>query len=83
VKKSRLYYPKGKMPMVVFGSGMFGKDSIHFKGHRHGVVGKIYAHLKHRASLGELCLLNIDEYFTSQVSATTCIVSLHYIDLYF
>jgi hypothetical protein len=32
------------------------------------LVGKIYSHLKHRASLGELCLLNTDEYFTSQVS---------------
>jgi hypothetical protein len=50
------------MPLVVFGTGMVGKDGVHLKGHRHGVTGKLYQHLKHREALGELCLLDINEY---------------------
>jgi transposase len=56
-----------KMPLVVFGSAMFGKDGVRIKGHRHGITDTMFKQLKHRESLGELCLLTIDEYFTSQV----------------
>jgi sortase (surface protein transpeptidase) len=67
---------KKKMPLVVFGSAMFGKDDVRIKGHRHGITNMIFKQLKHRESLGELCLLTIDEYFTSQVHQTH-ILTLH------
>jgi transposase len=58
---------KRKMSLVVFRSAMFGKDGARIKGHRHGITDMIFKQLKHRETLGELCLVTIDEYFTSQV----------------
>ncbi|GAA5812996.1 hypothetical protein MFLAVUS_006462 [Mucor flavus] len=55
-----------KMPLVVFGDGLKNKDHIKLKGHRHGLSNKIYKQLKLREGLGELLLLNINEYYTSK-----------------
>lgn len=56
------------MPLVVFGDGLKNKDHIKLKGHRHGLSNKIYKQLKLREGLGELLLLDINEYYTSKVS---------------
>ncbi|PHZ17735.1 uncharacterized protein RHIMIDRAFT_243761 [Rhizopus microsporus ATCC 52813] len=37
-------YDREKKPVVAFGSGMFGKDSIKFKGHRTGITGVLTEH---------------------------------------
>ncbi|GAA5812652.1 hypothetical protein MFLAVUS_006109 [Mucor flavus] len=55
-----------KMPLVVFGDGLKNKDHIKLKGHRHGLSNKIYKQLKLREGLGELLLLDINEYYTSK-----------------
>ncbi|CEG80616.1 hypothetical protein RMATCC62417_14921 [Rhizopus microsporus] len=55
------------MPLVVFGDGLTNKSSVRFRGLRHGVSEKIYKHLKLKEKLGELCLLDIDKFRTSQV----------------
>ncbi|KAG2233119.1 hypothetical protein INT48_005863 [Thamnidium elegans] len=55
---------KTKMPLVIFGDGMFNKDGIKVKGHQHGIASIIYKNLK-REKLGELCLININEFRTS------------------
>jgi hypothetical protein len=57
-----------KMPMVMFGDGMKNKDHVHFRRHKHGVVDIIYQNLKRREKLGELILLDINEFRTSVVS---------------
>ncbi|KAI9346319.1 hypothetical protein BD770DRAFT_463040 [Pilaira anomala] len=36
---------KTKMPIVIFGDGMFNKDAVRFKGHHHGVISIIYKNL--------------------------------------
>lgn len=56
-----------KMPLVVFGDGLTNKSSVRFRGLQHGVSEKIYKHLRLKEKLGELCLLDIDEFRTSQV----------------
>lgn len=59
------------MPLVVFGNGLKNKSHVKFKGLRHGVSEAIYRRLKHRERLGELLLLDIDEYKTSKVTIHT------------
>ncbi|KAI7903267.1 uncharacterized protein BX663DRAFT_508022 [Cokeromyces recurvatus] len=58
---------KSKLPLVVFGAGMFGKDLVHYKGLRSGVTELFYKTLKRRESNGDLIVVTIDEYLTSQV----------------
>jgi hypothetical protein len=55
------------MPLVIFGDGLKNKSNVKFKGLRHGVTEKIYRQLKLREKLGQLILLDIDEYNTSNV----------------
>ncbi|KAF7721224.1 hypothetical protein EC973_005086, partial [Apophysomyces ossiformis] len=65
-KRAR-YQESEKMSFIVFGDGMFGKDSVKLKGHRSGVVGKSWKHIKRRERRGELLAVEMDEYLTSQV----------------
>ncbi|CEI95702.1 hypothetical protein RMCBS344292_09881 [Rhizopus microsporus] len=54
------------MPLVIFGHGLRNKDRVKFKGLRRGVSNKVYRQLKRREELGELLLLDINEYKTSK-----------------
>lgn len=56
------------MPLVVFGDGLKNKDHVKFKGLRHGISNKIYSQLKLRERIGELLLVDINEFKTSKVS---------------
>ncbi|KAG2209788.1 hypothetical protein INT47_001936 [Mucor saturninus] len=64
---------KSKMPMIIFGDGLKNKSHVRFKGLRHGVIDKLYKQLKRRENLGELLLLDIDEYNTSK-TCNGCLV---------
>ncbi|KAI8094584.1 hypothetical protein BDF21DRAFT_395008 [Thamnidium elegans] len=55
------------MPLVIFGNGMFNKDSVPFRGNLHGVTSIVYKNLRRREQLGELCLIDINEFRTSVV----------------
>ena len=55
------------MPLVVLGSGMVNKSHVKFHGKMVGAIGKIVEHLAWRQPRGELFVLMIDEYLTSQV----------------
>ncbi|KAL1930767.1 hypothetical protein VTP01DRAFT_10929 [Rhizomucor pusillus] len=55
--------------IVVFGSGMFGKD-VPLKGQQSGVVGILWKELKKREANGEVVVATIDEYLTSQICHT-------------
>lgn len=68
---------EGKLPLVVFGNGMFGKDNVPMKGHRPGLVGVLYRMLKRREARGELVVVIIDEYLTSQVTGNCKIPLKH------
>lgn len=56
------------MPLIVFGDGLKGGNHTKYKGLRVGASEKIYKNLKRRESLGELFLLDIDEFRTSSVN---------------
>ncbi|KAL1927793.1 hypothetical protein VTP01DRAFT_3614 [Rhizomucor pusillus] len=56
----------GIMPLIVFGSGMFGKDGVPLKGRQSGVVGILWRELKKREANSEVTVVKIDEYLTSQ-----------------
>ncbi|KAL1931617.1 hypothetical protein VTP01DRAFT_9760 [Rhizomucor pusillus] len=58
---------KGKMPLVVFGDGMFGKNQTKIKGHECGAVGVLWKMLQRREARGEIALVTISEYNTSQI----------------
>ncbi|KAL7318631.1 hypothetical protein PS15m_001849 [Mucor circinelloides] len=58
---------KSKMPLVVFGDGLKNKDHIKFRGLRHGVSNKIYKQLQAREIIGELLLVDINEFKTSKI----------------
>ncbi|KAL1931374.1 hypothetical protein VTP01DRAFT_9516 [Rhizomucor pusillus] len=58
-----------KMPLIVFRSGMFGKDGVPLKGHQSGAVGILWRELKKREANGEVAVVKIDEYLTSQVQS--------------
>ncbi|KAI7889213.1 uncharacterized protein EV154DRAFT_592502 [Mucor mucedo] len=58
---------KSKMPLIIFGDGLKNKSHVKISGIRHGVSEMIYRQLKLREKLGELLLLDIDEYKTSKV----------------
>ncbi|KAI9354212.1 hypothetical protein BD770DRAFT_412322 [Pilaira anomala] len=53
------------MPLVVFGDGMFNKDDVPLTSQLHGVTSTLYKNLKRRERLGELCLIDINEFQTS------------------
>ena len=59
------------MPLVIFGDGLKGSSHVKFKGRRVGVSNIIYKNLKRREKLGELLVLDIDEFRTSSVSNLT------------
>lgn len=65
------------MPLVVFGDGMKEKSHVKFKGKRVGVSEIIFKHLKRREKLGEVFVLDIDEFRTSSVSHFNVILSLY------
>jgi hypothetical protein len=46
---------------------MFGKDLVKLKGNRSGVTGILYHALKKREAVGDLLVLHIDEYKTSNI----------------
>ena len=50
------------MPLVIFGDGLKNKDHIKFRGLRHGVSNKIYNQLQARERIGELLLVDINEF---------------------
>jgi hypothetical protein len=58
---------KSKIPLIVFGDGVFGKDSVKMKGLRCGVVGILWKALKRREAEGGLLAVTIDEYKTSRL----------------
>ena len=58
---------KSKVPLVVFGNGMFGKDLVKLKGLRCGVAGIMWRCLKKREAAGDLLVVTIDEFLTSQI----------------
>lgn len=82
-KKNKACFKVGdnsKMPLVVFGDGLKNKDHIKFKGLRHGISNKIYRQLKTRERVGELLLIDINEFKTSKVikKRTHIIYILHF-----
>ncbi|KAI7873225.1 uncharacterized protein EV154DRAFT_556343 [Mucor mucedo] len=58
---------KSKVPLVVFGTGMFGKDLVKLKRLECGVTGVMWRSLKKREAACELIAITIDEYKTSKV----------------
>ncbi|KAL7326540.1 hypothetical protein PS15p_208868 [Mucor circinelloides] len=58
---------KSKMPLVIFGDGLKNKDHTKFRGLRHGVSNKIYKQLQARERIGELLLVDINEFKTSKI----------------
>ncbi|KAL0078519.1 hypothetical protein J3Q64DRAFT_1764996 [Phycomyces blakesleeanus] len=52
--------------MLVFGSGMFSKDGVKLRGHRCGVVGKLYKVLKKQETEGQLIVITISEFKASK-----------------
>lgn len=65
-----------KMPLIVFGDGLKGKSHVKYRGHRVGVSEIIYRQLKRREKLGELLVLDINEFRTSSVSNYISYISL-------
>ena len=61
--------PNGKRESayIVFGAGMFGKNSIKLKGNKCGVTGVSWRAVKRREAAGDLIAVTIDEYNTSKV----------------
>lgn len=66
-RPQRNTYDKEKIPVVAFGSGMLGKDSVKFKGHRTGITGVLYRALKRRERQGDVIVVTVDEFRTSKV----------------
>ncbi|KAG2197190.1 hypothetical protein INT46_003352 [Mucor plumbeus] len=66
-KPSKFEYDKSKVPLIVFGTGMVGKDLVKLRGLRHGVTGMFYRTLEKREKEGELLVVPIDEFKTSRI----------------
>ncbi|KAG2202802.1 hypothetical protein INT46_009962 [Mucor plumbeus] len=66
-KPTKFEYEKSKVPLIVFGTGMVGKDLAKLRGLRHGVTGMFYRTLKKREKEGELLVVPIDEFKTSRI----------------
>ncbi|KAI7908326.1 uncharacterized protein BX663DRAFT_482514 [Cokeromyces recurvatus] len=58
---------KTKVPLIVFGSGMFNKDTNKIRTLRCGVTGILWCALKRREAAGQLITIIIDEFGTSKV----------------
>ncbi|KAI9268584.1 hypothetical protein EDC94DRAFT_514539, partial [Helicostylum pulchrum] len=58
---------KNKMPLIVFGNGIFGKDLVKLKGLRCGIVEILWRCLKKREAAGDLLVVPIDEFKTSRI----------------
>lgn len=56
-----------KVPLIIFGDGMFGKDSVKLKGNRTGVTGVLWRAIKKREREGDLLAITIDEFKTSRI----------------
>ncbi|KAI8091301.1 uncharacterized protein B0P05DRAFT_446961, partial [Gilbertella persicaria] len=67
IKTSNFFRYKQKVPLIVSGSGMFGKDYVKMKTVRTGVTGLLYRTLKRRERTGDLLVVDIDEYLMSQI----------------
>lgn len=61
--------------MVAFGSRMFGKDSLKFRGHRTGVVGVLYRALKRRKRQENVIVVTVDELRISRVKRYSLILN--------
>ncbi|CEG76410.1 hypothetical protein RMATCC62417_11309 [Rhizopus microsporus] len=56
-----------KMPLVIFGGGIKGSSHVKYRGRRVGVSDIIYKNLKRREKLGEVLVLDINEFRASSV----------------
>ncbi|OAD77825.1 hypothetical protein PHYBLDRAFT_141686 [Phycomyces blakesleeanus NRRL 1555(-)] len=65
-KPTKYQQDSTKVPLLVFGSGMFGKDDVKLKRHRCGAVGKLYKLLKKQEAEGQLIIITINEFKTSK-----------------
>ncbi|KAI8088099.1 uncharacterized protein B0P05DRAFT_531438, partial [Gilbertella persicaria] len=61
-RESNFFQYKQKVPLIVFDSGMFGKDHVTMKIVQTGVTGLLYRTLKRRERTGDLLVVDIDEY---------------------
>ena len=59
---------RGKMPLILFGDGLNNKSHVKYKGLRTGVSNVVYKQLKVRERIGQLLLMDINEFRTSKVS---------------
>ncbi|KAG2202343.1 hypothetical protein INT46_004668 [Mucor plumbeus] len=66
-KPAKFEYDKSKVSLIVFGTGMVGKDSVKLRGLTHGVTGMFYRALKKREKKGKLLVVPIDEFKTSRI----------------
>ncbi|ORE17029.1 hypothetical protein BCV71DRAFT_265135 [Rhizopus microsporus] len=66
-KPAKFQMEREKVPLVVFGAEMFGKDLRKLKGNRRGVSGVFWRALKGRETAGDLIVVTIDEHKASKV----------------
>jgi transposase-like protein len=66
-RPAKFQQEKSKIPLVIFGSGMFGKDLVKLKGIRCGLTGVFWRTLKKREAAGDLIAVTIDEHKTSRI----------------
>ncbi|RCH89815.1 hypothetical protein CU097_010872 [Rhizopus azygosporus] len=74
-RKNKTRFEEGdckKMPLVIFSDSLRNKDHVKFKGLRRGVSNKICRQLKRREELGELLLLDINEYKPQRLTCNSC-----------
>ncbi|KAG2173805.1 hypothetical protein INT43_005225 [Umbelopsis isabellina] len=65
--KSLKFEMASKSPIIAFGNALFGsKNHNHLKGQPVGVVGVLWKMIKRREKMGNLVVIPIDEYLTSQ-----------------
>ncbi|OAD79978.1 hypothetical protein PHYBLDRAFT_139989 [Phycomyces blakesleeanus NRRL 1555(-)] len=57
------------MPLIVFGDGLADKSSVRFRSFRHGVPEKAYKHLLVKQKIGEVYLLDTNEFNTDAIAA--------------
>lgn len=77
-RPEQFQHHKDTFPIISFGNGMFGKDSVKFNGHRIGVTGALWRQLKSRQKSGDLLLAIVDKFRNSEViSQTVFILRLH------
>jgi hypothetical protein len=67
-KASQCAEKKNSIPVVAFGAGMLGKDSVKMKGYRVGLTNTLYEALQRKQKGGEAIVVYIDEYLTSKVN---------------